>query len=198
MQAGQLKPPFRKATKEDARPMAELVNMAGEGMPHYLWSGMAENGESAWDMGYQRAQRDSGGFSYTNTVLLEKDNKVVSCLIGYPLTESAGPNVYDELPSMFVPLQKLEDMACKSWYINVLATYPEHRGNGYASLLLKLAEQICRDLYFNKVSLIVSDGNQTALSFYKRHSYIEKDMRPMVKEEWSNPGKNWILLIKNV
>ena len=34
---------FRQATKDDAMALAELINFAGEGMPYYLWEGMAED-----------------------------------------------------------------------------------------------------------------------------------------------------------
>ena len=36
----QLKPPFRRATPDDAHTLAELVDFAGEGMPSYLWKQM--------------------------------------------------------------------------------------------------------------------------------------------------------------
>ena len=41
---------------------------------------------------------------------------------------------------MFVPLQELENLAPGTWYVNVLAAYPEHRGQGYGTALLAVAE----------------------------------------------------------
>ncbi|HEY5641696.1 MAG TPA: GNAT family N-acetyltransferase, partial [Woeseiaceae bacterium] len=58
---------------DDARAMAELINIAGEGLPVYLWAKIAEPGQSPWEVGRQRAQRDSGSFSYRNTVVREED-----------------------------------------------------------------------------------------------------------------------------
>ena len=112
-----LDPPHRPATPDDALPMVELVNFAGEGMPVYLWTKIAASGESAWDIGQQRARRESGGFSYRNTVLREQDGEVVAALIGYPLADDPEPVNYAELPAMFVPLQQLEDMAPGTWYV---------------------------------------------------------------------------------
>jgi hypothetical protein len=37
---------FRWATPDDAAALAELINFAGEGLPLYLWTNMAEPGES--------------------------------------------------------------------------------------------------------------------------------------------------------
>ena len=45
-----LSPPYRRATQDDALAMAELVNIAGEGLPLYLSEKLAESGESPWDM----------------------------------------------------------------------------------------------------------------------------------------------------
>lgn len=190
-----LNPPFRQATFDDASAMAELVNMAGEGLPFYLWSQMAESNESPWDVGHSRAQRESGGFSYRNTVIREQENNIVACLIGYPLADQVDPDVYHDMPAMFVPLQELEDMACDTWYVNVLATYPEYRSKGYGADFLSLAEQISRDLGKKGMSVIVSDANIDARRLYERTGYVEKAVRPMVKEDWDNPGNNWILLI---
>jgi ribosomal protein S18 acetylase RimI-like enzyme len=187
---------IRKATREDAYALAELVNMAGEGMPLYLWQKMAAPGQSAWEVGRLRAARDQGGFSYRNATVCRIDGKVTSSLIGYPIECAADPSSYDDMPSMFVPLQQLEDLAVKSWYINVLATYPQYRGTGYASGLLSLAEEIAVQNGLNQLSLIVADANTAAIRLYEQHGYEHIDTRPMVKEQWQSPAENWLLLIK--
>ena len=91
-------PVTRAATREDAAAMAELVNFAGEGLPLYLWSKMATPGQDPWDVGRARAQRETGGFSYRNTIILEQDGQVVGCLIGYPLPDEPEPVDYDAMP----------------------------------------------------------------------------------------------------
>lgn len=188
--------PYRYATADDAVALAELVNLAGEGLPLYLWENMAGKGVSAWDVGAQRARRDSGSFSYRNAVVRERDERVVSALIGYPLPETPEPVDYTEMPDMFVPLHKLEDLAPGTWYVNVLATYPEFRGKGYGSDLLYIAEQLASETGRSGMSLIVSDANAGARRHYQRAGYKEITCRPMVKDAWDNPGENWVLLVK--
>ncbi len=189
-----INPPYRQATPEDAMAMAELVNIAGEGLPLYLWTGMAESGESPWDIGQQRARRDSGSFSYRNTVVRQNDDTVVSALIGYPLPDTPEAINYDEMPAMFVPLQELENLVPGTWYVNVLATFPEHRGKGYGSDLLSIAEQLAVDTGRSGLSIIVSDANTGARRLYERSGYVELATRPMIKESWENAGENWVLL----
>lgn len=188
--------PFRAATPADAEAMVDLVNYAGEGMPMFLWARMAGDGQSARDMGIERAKRESGGFSFNNTVLCQPGDEVVAALIGYCLDDDPEAGDYDELPPMFVPLQQLEDLAPGTWYINVLATYPAHRGKGWGAALLDVAEQLAQATKARGMSLIVSDANTGARRLYERQGYEERATRPMVKDGWENPGENWVLLVK--
>jgi ribosomal protein S18 acetylase RimI-like enzyme len=194
----ELSDPLRPATPADAHELAVLVNMAGEGLPLYLWSKMAEPGEDPWEVGRRRAQRDSGSFSYRNAVMIEHDGSVAGCLIGYPLPTEPEPINYDETPPMFVPLQELENLAPATWYVNVLAVHPEHRGRGYGGQLLSLAERMAIDAGCSGMSIIVSDANAGARRLYERAGYTEAAERPMVKDGWTNPGQNWVLLVKGV
>jgi ribosomal protein S18 acetylase RimI-like enzyme len=190
-------PPFRAATREDAAAMAELVNVAGENLPLYLWTRMAAPGQSAWEFGRLRAQREEGAFSYRNTVIVEAaDAGVAGCLVGYPLPKRPEP-IPPDLPPLFRPLQELENLAPATWYVNVLAVYPEHRGRGLGSGLLALADRIAADLGSSGLSIIVSDANAGARRLYERRGYREAATRPMVKEEWENAGRNWVLLVKD-
>jgi ribosomal protein S18 acetylase RimI-like enzyme len=176
--------------------MAELVNFAGENLPVYLWSKMAGPGQSAWEFGRLRAQREEGAFSYRNTVIVEaQDGRVAGCLLGYPLPKQPEP-IPSDLPAMFVPLQELENLAPGTWYVNVVALYPEFRGHGWGSRLLALADRIAADLGLSGLSIIVSDGNAGARRLYERCGYREAATRPMVKEEWESSGSNWVLMVK--
>ncbi len=185
----------RPATPADAAALADLVNFAGEGLPFYLWSGMAAPGQSPWDVGRQRARRDEGGFSWHNAVVRVQAERVVAALIGYALPDLP-QGCDDDMPAMFVPLQQLEDLAAGSWYVNVLAAYPDARGRGHGSALMAVAEQRAELEGCNGLSIIVSDANHGARRLYERCGYRERASRPMVKERWRNPGANWVLLTK--
>lgn len=188
---------YRQAIPDDASAMAELVNMAGEGLPLYLWTTMVGEGQSPWDVGMERAQRESGGFSYRNTIVREESGKVVASLVGYPLEDEPEPTDYSDMPSMFIPLQQLEDMVPGTWYVNVLATYPDSRGQGIGSQLLAIAEGIAAALSKRGLSIIVADTNTGARRLYERHGYSELAQQEMVKDGWEHPGKNWVLLAKD-
>ena len=192
-----LTPPFRRATSHDAVHMAELVNFAGEGLPVYAWGKLARPGQSAWDVGRERARNGIGGFAYQNTVVREEQGKVAACLIGYPLVSS--PKLPgEEVLAPLVPLQELQDMVPMTWYLNTLATYPEHRGKGFGTQLLRIAETLARDSQNERISLITFDTNAGARRLYERTGYVEQATRPIAKGDWDHPGQNWVLLVKNV
>jgi len=177
--------------------MAELVNFAGDGLPLYLWAMQAGDGQSPWDVGIDRARRGIGGFAREHTVVREIANAAAACLIGYPLGDSPQLDDKDEVSNMLRPLLELEGLVPGTWYVNVLATVPEHRGNGYGAELLRIGETIASDASCTGMSLIVSDANVGARRLYKRLGYSERATRPMVKEKWQHEGKNWALLVKD-
>jgi RimJ/RimL family protein N-acetyltransferase len=185
----------RPARPEDAPHLAELVNTAGEGMPYYLWSKMARPGEDPWQVGRERARREQASFSYRNALIAEAEDRVVGTLIGYPLPDAPEP-IGPAMPAMFVPLQELENIACGTWYVNVIAVFEDYRGRGYGTRLLSVAERIASDLGRRGLSIIVSDANSGARRLYERCGYKFKAQRKLEKEDWVSEGQHWLLLTK--
>lgn len=188
-----LEAPFRRGQPDDAPVLAELVNYAGEGMPLHLWTGMAEEGQSGWDVGVARARRETGGFSYRNAIMIEADGAPAGCLIGYAIPEKVEP-IPSDFPPLVRPLQELENLAPGTWYVNVLAVRPQHRGQGLGGRLLELAEKIGRAANVRGMSVIVADGNMGARRLYERFGYEEVAKRAMVKNGWSVESDNWLLM----
>lgn len=189
--------PFRRATSEDAVDMAELVNMAGDGLPLYLWAKFARPGQAAWDVGRERARHGLDDFAYKNIVVREEAGKVAACLIGYPLGESQ-ERAPQEIAAFLAPLLELQDMVRATWYVNVLATYPEHRGKGFGTELLRIGERMASEAQNERMSLIASDANTKARRLYDKNGYVEYAARPIVKEDWEHSGQNWVLLVKDL
>ena len=190
-----LAPPYRAATPDDAQALAELVDFASEGLALYLWGRTAGPGGDAWAIGRERARREAGAFSYRNAIILEREGRIAAGLIGYPLPDQP-QSIADTLPPMFVPLQELENLAPGTWYVNVLAAYPQERGLGHGTALLGLVEGLAAEARMGGLSIIVSDANTGARRLYERVGYREVARRRKVKEGWQNPGQDWVLLVK--
>lgn len=189
---------IRAATPNDADAMAKLINLAGEGFPVYLWESMIEGDETVWDVGRRRAQREEGGFSYRNTYVAVGEDQIMGAITAYAQPDTIDPVDPAVTPAMFVPILELEGLAPGSWYINVLAVFPPFRNLGLGSVLVRAAEQHARDAGKRTVSIIASDGNPGAVRLYERLGYQVRATRTMIKDGWDNPGKNWILLTKEV
>ncbi|TCL74906.1 GNAT family N-acetyltransferase [Rhizobium sp. BK251] len=187
-----LEPPLRFASEADAKELADLVNFAGEGMPLYIWEGLAKDGQNPWEIGRARQiERVREG----QIVVVDFGDGAVASLTGYPIGSEPNP-IGDDFPALFRPLQELENKALESWYVNVLACYPEYRGQGLGSRLLDLAEQIARDEKLPRMSVIVASNNAGARRLYERHGYEEVAALPCVKEGWETDTEHWVLLIK--
>ena len=186
---------IRPATAQDAALCAELVNYAGEGMPLYLWAKMiAEDpslGADPWAAGQARQLKkiEAGEIE-----LLALDGGPVAGLTGYTVGAEPEP-IGADMPAMFRPLQELENLSLSSWYVNVLATLPEVRGQGCGAALLAHAEDKTRALGLSAISLIVADQNR-ARRLYERVGYREVARRPMVKEDWLCDSAEWVLMVK--
>ena len=188
---------IRDARKDDCAELAQLINVAGEGLPLFLWRQMAGAGEDPWEIGRERAARNSGGFSYRNSVVAEVGGSIAGALVGYPV--AAEPESIDpaSTPPLFVPLLELENLAAGTWYVNAVATFPDARGLGIGSQLMEWAEHTASTLGLRATSLIVSDANLGARRLYERLGYEEAARRTMAKEQWQNAGDNWVLMIKD-
>ena len=191
----QLTHPFRRARPDDAQALAELVDFASEGLALYLWTKLAGPDGDPWAVGRERARREAGSFSYRHAVVLERDGRIVAGLIGYRLPDRPEP-IPDSMPPMFVPLQELENLAPGTWYVNVLAAYPDQRSQGLGTELLAVADKLAAEAGSRGLSIIVSDANTGARRLYERAGYREVARRAKVKEDWQSPGKDWVLLVK--
>ena len=188
---------IRDARKRDCAELAQLINIAGEGLALYLWQQMASPDQDPWEIGRERAARDTGSFSYRNSVVAEVEGNIAGALVGYPIAPEPEGVDTGGTPPMFVPLVELENLAADTWYVNALATYPDARGLGVGSQLLAWAEQRASALGLRGTSLIVSDANGGARRLYERLAYTEVARRPMVKERWRHGGDDWVLMIKD-
>jgi ribosomal protein S18 acetylase RimI-like enzyme len=190
-------PPFRRATVEDAGTLADLVEFASEGLALYLWTKIAGPGRDPWHVGRERVSSETNGLSYRNAVIAEASGQLASGFISYPLSDKPEP-ISDEVPAILVPLHELMNQALDTWYVHVLAAYPEHRGSGQGSALLAVADTFAAFAGKRGLSLLVSDTNTGARRLYERCGYREVAHCKMVKEQWQHPGTNWVLLRKDM
>ena len=183
-------------SEADAAHLADLARMAGDGLPELTWQQMAGPGETVDDVGRRRARRGEGAFSWRNATLFEADGKVAGGLLGYPLPEEP-VEIGPDFPAPFVPLQELENLVGGSWYVNILATYPNWRGRGVGTKMLEHAATIAREAGASGLSIIVFSANPGALRLYRRVGFSEVARRRLSIDGWRHDGCDAILLVKD-
>lgn len=189
-------PTFRCATLADACALAVLVDIAGEGAANWLWHSLARPGQSALEVGRERARRAEGGFSYRHATLAEIGGEIAAGLIVYPLDDPYDLTGLGDMPPLAQPLVRLEAQAPGSWYVNVLATFPEFRGQGIGAKLLAIAEEKAREAGANTASIIVGSWNAGAIRLYQRAGYRTVASEPAVLPPDFPQSGDWSLLTR--
>jgi len=176
---------LRPASRRDAPGLARLINIAGEGIPYFLWSGRAASGEDPMLIGAARAARDEGAFSWVNATVASHGDSVVGMLLAYrlPPRQAGDADEIKAAPEFLRPLLELELEVPESYYINALAVEPDWREQGIGSRLLAearmaAARQGCREL-----SIQVFSQNTRAAALYRRHGFVERASRPLVPHD---------------
>ena len=184
---------LRPARREDAPDLARLMDMAGEGLPSWVWARMAEPGETPMQVGARRAAGDAGGFSWRNAVVAEVAGQVAGALVSYRVADE--PEPLEALPPVFRPLQALENRVPGSYYVNAIATYPAFRRQGVGARLMAEAERQGAGAP-GGLSLIVADRNLEARRLYEACGYVEIGREPLVREGWRSESEAWVLMVR--
>lgn len=188
---------IRNAQASDADHLVRFINMAADDLPLHFWKKSVGPDGDPLALGLERAARETGNFSFRNAWLAEVDGQVAACLLGYPAALDPEP-IEPGTPGIFVPLLELENLAPGAWYLNVLATYPGHRGKGIGSALLAKAEEVARQAGRSTISLIAEDTHLDALRLYRGKGFTEIARRPVVKDDWPVEASEWILFTKTL
>lgn len=193
-------PEIRPATPADAASMAVLVDIAGYGLPAWIWSAAVARGDasSVLEVGRSRALREQGSFSYRNAFIAELDGNVAGMLTGYRQPDTMTIDDLAEVDPVLRPLFALEALAPGTWYVNVLATFAEYRSKGVGAALLAQAETLARQTNASGLSVIFEDDNLGGRQLYERTGFKEVASRPFVAFPGCRPAHAWILMAKTL
>jgi ribosomal protein S18 acetylase RimI-like enzyme len=187
---------IRPATRRDATDLVAFVDMAGEGLPAHFWSQLAEAGQGPFEVGRNRALRDEGAFAWKNAWIAEVDGAPAGSVVCYRIFDPVDLSGLENMAQLARDLTLLEAQAPGYWYVNVLATYPEYRGQGAASALLAHAEALGRAAGTKGMAIIVASENERARRLYEHAGYREAARRPLVAYSGFRRGGDWVLLLK--
>ena len=176
---------YRDAEKHDARAIAELFQIASDGVADYVWSTMRDEfpGLSLIEIGERRYAREGGDdvpFSYESCIVAESQGAVVGMMHGFAIPKGHFPTSESGEPVDPVLRPYAEMELPGSFYISGLAMRPAFRNRGCGRALLGIAHRRAHHIGLEKLSLIVFEQNAAAHRLYRREGFDELDRRTVV------------------
>lgn len=200
---------FRHATVGDCPAIAQLMQIASEGVCDYVWSlQQAEFPDlSLVEIGAKRYAQGEGNFSYRNCVMAganngEAETPVQGLMMTFaipPLDPAAvaEPSADDVSPEMAVLAPYMLEQP-NSWYICALAVFAPYRGRGIGTRFLELAAEQARSRGLPELSLLCFEQNSGALRLYQRHGFREVARAEVVPHPLIHPTGDVLLMTKTV
>ncbi|KPK12335.1 MAG: hypothetical protein AMJ68_02270 [Acidithiobacillales bacterium SG8_45] len=171
---------IRKATLMDCYPLAELALIAGEGIPAFFWEQSKENEQDILAVGARNLESESENFSYKNAHVATIEGNIAGMLLAYRLpSKEEAENLYD-YPEFIRPLIELEQCVPDSFYINMLASYPQYRNKGIGTALMSTVNKLAQNANCQTVSVEVFGQNEGALRLYQRLGYHIVESRDVI------------------
>ena len=190
---------LRPATREDAVDLAILMDMASRGLVNWMWSRIAEAGQSALEVGRERLrQRADLPSHYSRWIVAEQDGEVMGGFAGYVVPDPYDAGDVSDLPDVYGPLLELEALAAGSWFLMAIAVYPEFQRQGLGSDLIEAAMAAARKLGAARIALTVSAANDPACRLYQRHGFRETARRRAIPFPGSGDIGDWVLLSRSL
>jgi len=181
---------FRPAHRADSAVIAELYQMAAGGVADYIWTSLAEPGETILDAGTRRFAREGEAFSYQNCMIAEQAGKVLGMVHAFPMLEVS--EVDDDEDPVLRPYCELE--SAPSLYIAGIACYEDARGQGIGTRLLDLTRRRAMSEGLAELSLIAFEESPAAVRLYLREGFEIVDRRAIVAHELIRYGGDALLM----
>ena len=191
-----LSPIFRPATLGDAADLAILIDIAGNGLPNRIWLERAGPGHSALEVGRQLVRSGDSEDSFQNATIVMMAPEIAGCIIGGWPEHLYDLSLVDDKPAIFRPVARLAMQAADTWYTDVIANFPEFRGQGLGRQMLDYVATKAKEVGASATTLVVGSWNEGAARLYAQSGY-----RPTARETvtlptgFPHPGE-WILMTR--
>jgi ribosomal protein S18 acetylase RimI-like enzyme len=184
---------IRPATAQDTDALIALIDIASNGFVNSLFAEATPDGMTVTAFIAARMHDTSSGLSFSKMWVADIGRQVAG-FIALDHTPHTATPITDDIPPMFRPLTALENLAPDCCLINLVATFPQFRGQKAGYALLEFAETRRGK---NGMCLTVGDTNHAAQAFYERLNYRVTAQRPVVKENWDTAYNSWLLMVKD-
>jgi len=160
---------YRPAEKADCGKLAELINIASDGIVEYLFHDLVP-GMTPVQVIAHNLEKDNYPHSYRSAVVTTLETDVVGMALSYP---SSYHKITDEMRGFF-PADRIEHLRHfyssrveNSWFLDTLCVVESHRKKGIGMELISLTKEMAVENGFNTLSLIVFSDNTLAIPLYE-------------------------------
>ena len=164
---------YRSAEKADSGKLAELINIASDGVVEYLFHDLVP-GMTPVQVIAHNLENDNYPHSYRSAIVATEETDVIGMSLSYP---SSYHRITDEMRGFF-PADRLKHLSHfylsrveNSWYLDTLGVVESHRKRGIGMKLISLTKEIAVDNGFNSLSLIVFSDNTLAIPLYEETGF---------------------------
>jgi len=164
---------YRPGKKQDCAKLAELIDIASDGVVEYLFYDLVPGMTPVQVVAYNLAN-DNYPHSYKSAIVAVEDADVVGMALSYP---SSYHKITDEMRGFF-PAERLAHFrdfysarVDNSWFLDALGVMASHRRRRIGEKLISLTKEKALENGYNALSLIVFADNEAAIPVYERTGF---------------------------
>ena len=194
---------IRDAVAGDAQALAEVCIMAAHGVMELFYEGLVP-GKSVADCVIERRILVLESFASVNRWRVAVDGAgaflgALNSLPHHVLMNAPDDPLLDEARLRPIAgLLELEAAAPESYYVNIIAVFPQNRRSGAGFALMQEAERLARLENFRTMSLCTFDAADGPLAFYRRLGFEVRDMRPIEPHPAIAVVGNFVLMAREL
>jgi ribosomal protein S18 acetylase RimI-like enzyme len=160
---------YRPAEKDDSSRIAELINIASDGVVEHLLHDLVPEMTPVQIMTYNLEQ-DNYPHTYRSALVAIDGSDVIGMVLSYP---SSYHKITDEMRNFF-PKDRLDHLSdfysscvLDSWFLDALGVDETYRRRGVGKRLVELTKERAKENGYGILSLIAFADNSAALALYK-------------------------------
>ena len=194
---------LRAAQDKDAPALAELAIMAAHGVMNLLYEGLIP-GHSVAEAIIERRLRNPASFCALRHWCVAEDaqGQVLGGLNSLPNVELAksvsdpaiGPDRLEPLTKLF----ELDPFLADTYYVNMIAVFPQHRRSGAGRALMLKAERLARQSGLRAIGLTTFEADAGLIVFYSKLGFTIRERRSIPPHPMFEFSGNWVLMIRDL
>jgi ribosomal protein S18 acetylase RimI-like enzyme len=194
---------IRDAVAADASTLAEVAMMAGHGIMTMLYEGLVPGKTVRQTLVDRRILNPRSYSALHHWRIAESEDRAflgaVNCLTQSALMASEpDPLMVGDRVLPVAELGELEELAVDSYYINLIAVFPQHRRSGAGRALVAEAERLARQARMTRLSLCTYEADASLMSFYVNLGFTVRERRPIRANPFFPSSGNWVLLVRDL